>query len=83
MKFLRNLVGHSLVVAGCALLLEAAGAPVAQSIDWGADQIRQATPLVRFADWAETEQVDSLTQPVRRGVTATVEWVEEMTATLK
>jgi hypothetical protein len=83
MKFLRNLIGHSLLVAGCALLLEAAGTPVAQSISWGADQIRGVTPLVRFADWAEREQVDNLTQPVRRVVTETVEWVESVATTFK
>lgn len=78
MRFVRHVLLNMLVVMVCAVLIQAAGAPVDKGIVWGAAQVQHVVQRVPLPGWIEAGPVKEIAKPVHVVVDHTLDWVARL-----
>lgn len=78
MRFIRTMLFYTVVVAFCAIVLEATGAPVVDLIRWGAGQVAELVAQVEWPAWVDGARGEEMTGPVQAIVNTATEWMAQL-----
>jgi hypothetical protein len=78
MQIFRTLLVNTVFVVVCAIVLDTAGVPVAEFINWGAAQVAAVVQQAELPAWVDVGRVEQVIEPVQAIVDYTVEWAAQL-----